>query len=358
MKILYLSDTDLDKDSGVSKKILMQANKWVELGHEVELFSWDSLSWYSLEGNRLTKPKMFIKRRKWKVLPHLILSSLGILKELENKKYDIIYMRYRLFSPFFNRIKKHGKLIVEINTNDKEEFKKSFLLDLYNKTTRDLFLKNVDGFVCVSNELKEVFKIYNRPILVIANGIDIKRYEFFKETSNFKPNLVFIGSPNQAWHGVEKIKFLANKLKNFHFHIIGINGKNTGNLTYYGYVDDKKARELVAKMDIGISTLSLYINNMKEASPLKSRQYLAQGLPIIYAYNDTDINEEYSFCYKLPNSPDNVKNHIRNIEKFILQVFKKEHIREQARIYAKRHLDISVKETKRLEFFKEICNEK
>ena len=357
MKILYLSDTDLDKDSGVSKKILMQANKWVELGHEVELFSWDSLSWYSLEGNRLTHPKMFIQRRKWKVLPHLILSSLGILKELKNKKYDIIYMRYRLFSPFFNRIKKYGKLIVEINTNDKEEFKRSFFLNLYNKTMRDLFLKNVDGFICVSNELKEIFKIYNKPILVITNGIDVKRYKFFEQTSNLKPNLVFIGSPNQPWHGVEKIKFLANKLKNFYFHIIGINGENTENLTYYSYLDDRKAKELIAKMDIGISTLSLYINNMKEASPLKSRQYLAQGLPIIYAYNDTDINKEYAFCCKIPNIPDNVKYSIKKIEKFVLNVFKKENIRIQARVFAEKYLDVSVKETKRLKFFKELCNE-
>ena len=357
MKILYLSDTDLDESSGVAKKILMQANQWKKLGYHVEILSWDSLSWFSLDGERLTKPKIFVKRRGWRVLPHLYLTTLKIIKELKNKHFDVIYMRYRLYSPFFSIIKRHGKIVVEINTNDKEEFKKSFFLHLYNSLFRNLFLKNIDGFVCVSNELQKIFSAHKKPIAVIANGIDVEQYEFLEKTNNNKPNLVFIGSPNQRWHGVEKIEYLASKIPEFNFHFIGIEKENKENLRYYGYLNDLEARKIVAKMDVGISTLSLYLNNMQEASPLKSRQYLAQGLPIIYAYEDTDIVDEYRFCMKLPNTPNNVASNIDKIKAFVYKVFQNSACRLEARRFAKTHLDMAIKEQKRLEFFRKIGNE-
>ena len=38
-----------------------------------------------------------------------------------------------------------------------------------------------------------------------------------------------------------------------------------------------------------------------EACALKSREYIVKGIPFIYAYNDTDINENHSFCLRLVN---------------------------------------------------------
>ena len=110
-------------------------------------------------------------------------------------------------------------------------------------------------------------------------------------------------------------------------------------------------------MDVGISTLSLYLNNMQEASPLKSRQYLAHGLPIIYAYDDTDITQKYEFCLKLPNTPNNIASNIDKLKAFVYKVFQNKIYRSEARRFAKTHLDTSIKEQKRLEFFRKIGNE-
>lgn len=256
MKILYLSDTDLDETSGIAQKVLMQSNQWAKQGHEVVLVSLESLSLFSLNGVRRTEPKIDIKRRGWKVVVHLLLSSWQLKKILEDIDYDIVYMRYRLYAPFLQRALEHHIQIVEINTDDINEYKfSSKLLYLYNKFFRNLFLRSVDGFVCVSHELQKKFEYLAKPSIVIANGINTDIYAFEPSTSRIRPSLVFIGSPNQKWHGVDKIIILSEKFIEFDFHIIGMDGENKANLIFHGYLSTDKAKCFVKKQDIGILSL-------------------------------------------------------------------------------------------------------
>ena len=181
---------------------------------------------------------------------------------------------------------------------------------------------------------------------------------FESSPSNKRPSLVFIGSPNQKWHGVDKIIFLSEKLREFDFHIIGMDGKNSQNLFFHGYLFSEEAKNFVKKQDIGIGTLSLYENNMNEASPLKTRQYFSHGLPAIYAYDDTDIGGNESFVLKLSNNETNIKKNIENIRNFVLSVHYDNEVRKRARSFAENKLDVSVKESRRLEFFDMICQRK
>ncbi|WP_223892113.1 glycosyltransferase [Sulfurovum sp. TSL6] len=359
MKILYLSDTDLDGTSGIAQKVLMQSNQWSKQGHNVSLISLESLSLFSLQGERLTEPKIDIKRRGWKIYVHLLLSTWRLKKILKTVDYDIVYMRYRLYSPFLKRTLGDHIRIVEINTDDINEYKfSSKLLYLYNKFFRNLFLQPVDGFVCVSHELQKKFEYLAKPSIVIANGINTDMYAFEPSTGSIRPSLVFIGSPNQKWHGVDKIIFLAEKLIEFDFHIIGMDGKNRPNLFFHGYLSTDKAKHFVKDQDIGIGTLSLYENKMTEASPLKTRQYFAHGLPVIYAYEDTDISEEEPFVLKLPNTKTNIEEHIREIRHFVLSAHHNSKFRQLARDFAEKTLDVSVKENQKIEFFDMILQSK
>ncbi|UPT77641.1 glycosyltransferase family 4 protein [Sulfurovum sp. XGS-02] len=352
MKILYLSDTDLDGTSGVAQKILMQSNQWSKQGHHVSLVSLESLSFFSFQGERLTEPKIDIKRRGWKIFVHLLLSTWRLKKILKTVDYDIVYMRYRLYSPFLKRALGYHPQIVEINTDDINEYKfSSKLLYFYNKFFRHLFLQFVDGLVCVSHELQQKFEYLSKPSIVIGNGINTDMYAFEQSTGSKRPSLVFIGSPSQQWHGVDKIIFLAEKLIEFDFHIIGMDGENRDNLFFHGYLSNDKAKDLVKDQDIGIGTLSLYENKMTEASPLKTRQYFAHGLPVIYAYEDTDIKGKKPFILKLPNTKTNIEENIEEIRDFVLLVYHDNKVRQLAREFAEKKLDVSVKENQKIEFF-------
>jgi len=352
VKILYLLDQDLDNNSGVSHKISIQTQEWLRQGHEVSIVSLQSLSFFSAYKIRLTPAKINISRRGWKIFIHLVISTWKLKDICKELDFDIVYMRYRLYAPLFNSSLKKAPLIVEINSDDIHEYKlSSFLLRTYNSAFRNKFLKSVDGLVCVSEELKKVFSSFSKPSIIIANGMKVDMNEYNKDTVSTRCSLVFIGSPNQRWHGLDKIVYLAEKFSEYDFHVIGCLGKDTNNLFYHGYLPTDEANLLVKTFDIGISTLSLYKKNMQEASPLKTRQYLAHGLPLIYAYTDTDFTSQQEFLLQLENAPNNIEKNLIKIKSFIDKVYKKESLFKEIKIFSNKVIDIENKEKKRLEFF-------
>ena len=90
---------------------------------------------------------------------------------------------------------------------------------------------------------------------------------------------------------------------------------------------------------------------LTEASPLKSREYLAYGLPMILAYKDTDLDQlNVDYLLRIPNSEDNIIRHGKLIRDFAYRMRGKRVKREEIAPY----IDTRIKEKKRLNFFKEI----
>jgi hypothetical protein len=187
---------------------------------------------------------------------------------------------------------------------------------------------------------------------------------FNSNPNNSSPQLGFIGSPGQSWHGLDKLCILADLLSNCTIHVIGPSeaecismwGRAPLNVVMHGYLGAKDSSEIMSKMDVGISTLALHRKGMTEACPLKVRQYLAQGLPILAASKDTDIIEEQVFYLRLPNCEKNILPNAQKIIEFVNAAFGNAQMRQAARDFAIKHLDIKSKEEKRLQFFRSILN--
>ncbi len=95
---------------------------------------------------------------------------------------------------------------------------------------------------------------------------------------------------------------------------------------------------------------------MKEACPLKVRQYLAQGLPVLAASEDTDISSDQDFYFQLPNCEGNVLDNRKTIEKFVWSVFGSAGLRREAREYAMTRMTVEKKERDRLCFFQSLLD--
>ena len=257
-------------------------------------------------------------------------------------------------------LKNISSYLVEINSNDIEESKKNNkLVHVYNKFTRGILLHNSSAFVSVSNELinDNIFKKYEKPSIVIANGYNFNNTQNHKKKFNKKIKFVFIGTPNQDWNGIDKVIAMASILNDSEFHVIGTkieelellyDIKLSKNIYTYGYLSQEESMNIILKCDIGISTLALHRKNMNEASPLKSRQYLSLGLPIITAYIDTDFKSEQNFILNIGNYEDNVANSIDEIKKLMDKIsllIPNEIINE-----SKKYLDYKEKEKKRINF--------
>jgi len=163
--------------------------------------------------------------------------------------------------------------------------------------------------------------------------------------------LFFIGTPNQPWHGVDIIEKMANKLSQYDFHIVGIEGNNTNNLFWYGYLEKDKYIEILKICHICIGSLALFRNEMSEACPLKVREYLAYGYPIIIGYNDTAfINKNFPDWVKYIDTStkldlEDINNFISKNSNFIVKPD-----------YITSYLSSEILESKRLDFFKEVIN--
>ncbi len=355
MTILYLSDQDLDNGSGVSRKILAQVQAWEKENHRVLLVSTASLTFFTSAGKRIGMPRLRIPRRGWRIFVHLLVGTWRLRGLLRDVSFDLVYTRYRLYAPFFRSALKNRPLVVEINSDDRREYQSSsVLLAGYNRLFRRFFLQHADAFVCVSRELSKTFCTQGKPCTVIANGADVASMPFVSSVANSRPKFVFIGSAGQPWHGVDKIVAMARNMKAFDFHVVGMDGASSDNLFFHGFLDGREHQLLVGSCDIGIGSLALHRIGMNEASPLKTRQYLAQGLPVLYAYDDTDLPADEPFALRLPNTEDNTAAHAEAIAAFAMRVWNDAEIRASARAFALEHLDVSVKERQRLEFFQKV----
>ena len=285
---------------------------------------------------------------------------------LERIRPDITYSRYLFPAWGAWKIVNHcGKLVFEVNSDDSAEYAaKNTLTGIFNKMFRNTVLRTASGLVFVTRELahSQAFSAFTKTRTVIANGVDCMHFPFLLNPANASPQLGFIGSPGQSWHGLDKLKVLAELLVDCTMHVIGpgeqecrgLWGRVPPNVVMHGYLGETDAQRLMAKMDVGISTLALHRNKMDEACPLKVRQYLAQGLPVIAASEDTDILSDQNFYLRLPNSEGNISPHAKRIADFVRLAFGNIGMREGARKFAMNKMAVEGKEAERLRFFESI----
>lgn len=352
-KIAYYLHRIDNLESGVFKKVLDQTSFWMSKGHKVKIFMLSRISAY-FEQN-VTEETIFIEKY------HNIISRLDALRKIATAitewTPDMIYYRYDLFYPALNSIIKKFPTVLEINTDDLSEYRiGSKHRYFYNCVTRGKLFKKVKGIVFVSRELsqKKHFLKYNKPMVIIGNSINLSRYAKTASPKNSTPHIVFIGSCGQSWHGVDKLIWLASNFTEWRFDIIGIkesefNNSIPSNMVFHGFLERIKYENIMAKADVAIGTLALYRKNMEEASPLKVREYLAYGIPIIIAYKDTDLLGKSPYILQLPNTLDNVASNKEKIYQFVNTVKGL----KVPRISIS-HLDIKYKEVKRLNFFRSL----
>jgi hypothetical protein len=313
----------LDKD-GVAYKIDGQVDRWREAGHDVEVFC-------------LTRPVAgrMPSRPGWRTISFE--TALGrvtgmrrLASEVSAWRPDAVYLRYDFFGPPVPRLLRSVPSVVEVNADDQEEvlMRRRFrvLSRLYNELNRQALLRSTRGLVCVTHELaaKPSFAGFGKPTLVVGNGVDLARIrELPPPVAEGPPRVVFLGSSGQRWHGVDKISLLAEKLPEARFDIIGypsgaIDFRVTPNMQVHPPLSRADYEPLLAHADLALGTLALHRKNMSEACPLKVREYLGHGLPVVIAYEDTDfIGESPWFLLRLPNQESNVAEGIGEISAFL-----------------------------------------
>ncbi|WP_059049273.1 glycosyltransferase [Paenibacillus senegalimassiliensis] len=377
MKIAYLIHWNEGPESGVFKKVVAQVSAWRMQGHEVSLF---------LFSRKTVKPWAMAETVGISVVCETYSGRWGrmarfkaLLERLRSWQPDVIYHRFDLYYIKLPSLLRAIPSVLEINTNDVAELAlerrgMGLLRYAYHRMTRGWVLGAAGGLVFVSRELAEakVFRRYARNAIVIGNGIELAQFApqsggpceqsvASKVSGQASMRLVFIGSPGQPWQGLEEIARWARMKPEWRFDIIGpgkdeqdqFEKERPANLFFHGVLTRSAYQPLLDQADLAIGTMALYEKGMEEASPLKVREYLANGLPVISAYKETDFPQQVPFILELPNEPGSTVVHLKEIEQFAARWKGKRVARALVQ-----HLDTSVKEAVRVAYMERVIGER
>ncbi len=262
-------------------------------------------------------------------------------------KYDYVILRYpgacSIGSCYF--FAKYGKkLLTEHHTNEDVEYAQYRKTGLINNIKFAFegfcarrFLKKVRGIIGVTNEILalELEKSGKKPTFLLTNGIDVKAHPKApvpQKKDTLKILCVASGEAN--WHGVDRA---IEGIKNYsgalavQLHLVGrfaAEKYNESFITLHGELHGEALDAVFDEVDVALSTLALHRKDMRAATPLKSREYMARGIPFVYAYEDDDLNGEESFALKIPS--DESPLDIERLAAFVARGHDRESIRELA----------------------------
>jgi glycosyltransferase involved in cell wall biosynthesis len=342
---------------GVRRKIGEQIRRWRSLGLIVRLFinarrdcrdAWLK----EVEANELFISIGASRSARWRSLNY-------VCNEIDRFAPDFVYLRQELFAPRLAKMMQRWPSFVELNGDDVAEARRGPVRQsyywMYRAVSRGAFFRRATGLVAVSRELAGLapFAQHHLPTAVIANGIDLSRFEPLPAPESKGLRFGFIGAALGArWHGAPKIVDIARLRPDWSFDIIGLSaadfdGPLPPNITAHGVLDRPQYERVLARCDVGLGTLSAYEKQAWEASPLKVRQYLAFGIPTITGVTDTDYPHGADFLLVLPNTPDNLVSGIDEIETFAKRWKGKRVPREHVT-----DIDVQIKEARRIDFVK------
>lgn len=256
----------------------------------------------------------------------------GLYKALYNyikntdKEFKYCYIRSIPAFPGYKKMLKAiggrgTKIAVEIPTypNTGEIESQTFINKILMKIMGCLeksAAKYTDVYLPMGEYTKEIF---GRPAVNIENGVEA---DFLnkREYKPVKPGEVHMLAVAKIarWHGYDrviegmKIYYDKNPEIEVYFHLVGPDGDGTlkeyqkkieeYNLEKYILLEGPKygdeADAYFNMADVGIASVN--IQGMKTVYPLKIVEYLARGLPFVYADSQCQVRPEWDFCMSVP----------------------------------------------------------
>ena len=349
MKGIYIAAIDYNKSNyfGVYKKITGQLKALRQLDIDV-----DSIL---IKDSRIVTSDCVIEEK----IPRPLYMGFHklILKYFSKKllEYDFVYLRFSRNDIYFLKLikylsKNNIKVIVEIPTYPyNEEYDYSFKQNVY-RTVDKYVTMQMHKYVYRIATTNSIDEIFNINTIQIRNGVDLEEIAFLdKEWNTDCINLV--GIANLAkWHGYDRIirgisdyKLLNKNYKKVNFYIIG-DGDEKENLVklteklnlveQVHFLGPKRGVELTKtlyNMDIGVSSLALFRAGGGH-DPIKTKEFLAQGFPVILGYDDKLIDMNLPYILTVPKNDDAVV--IEDIVKFYESLdISKSDIRQYAEDY-------------------------
>lgn len=278
--------------------------------------------------------------------------------------FDYCYFRSTIqigaYGKALLKLKQSGlKVIVEVPTHPcKKEYKSDKRIwrkPIYNimAYNEEHNAKHVDLYVLIGEKDSEYL---GRPAINIENGVNLEDIRIRKASFD-TDNIHIIAVAKMAqWHGYDRLieglqLYKQNgRMEKVIIHMVGPEGDGSlaewlelsnnygleNEIIFEGPMYGKELANLFDCCDVAIASLGMYRKNMNITSELKIREYMARGIPIIYATNDSAINEKWDYCLRVPNDSDPIN--MEQVINFAKKMRKNKNIPTEMRDYAAKHI--------------------
>lgn len=322
MRFIYITFLNEDIRPGYKKKIHAQAKSVHELGLDSYLLIVKSnsigLYHFDKETKLIEYPLSFCRRKEERNIKDerkLLKQFLKLAKEvIEEKKPDIVYIRRIVpilpsILKFIDFIRNKG---VEVYYEYPTYPWKKEMSDIGNKVFYFLdclfykkLIESVDKVTYIGGSTD------NKKFKKIVNGVDITQFPIHKKiVKNNEIHLITVAHVREC-HGVDKVirglyqYYKSNPRIQIYFDIVGpvdsslnlesmvAEYKLQEKVIFWGYQEGENLEKIFDLADIGVDGLAIELVGAGiSGSSLKSREYLARGLPYIYSnkldYIDND----------------------------------------------------------------------
>lgn len=359
--ILFLMRYPLDGGDNLKNKFDGQMAAAEALGHRAYFIGWDQTGMYLCRGEERT----FLRRCALAGMPgysktifYVDLMS-ALEKALQICHFDAAYIRYmRLFHNAPRALKKlrdsGAKLIMEHPT-----------YPFANGLTTSLLRKPVFWYCDqVFRRIEPLLSLYTLigdpggdslngiPAMNIVNGVDVEALPLHQPRTLGPVSLLALASMSH-WQGYDRlIESLAAYCGETDVIIHMAGGEGDGSLAawkklaqergvgdrvvFHGEVHGERLNALAAECDLGIGGLGLYRKKQFQSMTLKLREYMARGLPFVYAVDDPSIPEESPFSLRLPNDDSAID--MQQLVDFALATRRQPDLPERMRSYARSNM--------------------
>lgn len=331
-KILYFVRYPLDEGFHLKQKFDGQLNAFANLGFDVSYIGFDRKHFYLVHGSE----KSVIGNTHFRI-PNYVHTFLYhdyytvASKTLEKLNFDFVYYRNCAAWPstvkFANQIKKQKiKLLYEVPTylaNTKEK-SQSFLRSVYNKISNSWEKKLIgvsDLILLIGDPAPHLF--HGKPAMSIFNGISLQAMPARKPVNDENCIHLLALSSMCEWHGYDRlILSLANYRGDakVQIHMVGKNdggclekwknlAKEQGleeQVIFHGSMYGTDLDQMFDLCDVGINSLGMYRKGIDSTSELKTREYIARGLPFVRSVRDEMIDELDQDLYMTVANDDSI----------------------------------------------------
>jgi len=231
-------------------------------------------------------------------------------------------------------------------------------------------LSGVAGIVAVTDEIRRYeLERAGRDMLsrVIANGIDVSRVRQlgFAPFDGRNLRMLFVASSHAPWHGTDRLLASLRRYAGpvrLHLHMVGrasgappgtVEQKGPLTVVHHGLLDGDALSALFRDSTLAFASLAMFRAGLDEGCVLKTREYIARGMPFVYGYRDVDLLGAPPFCHNVGNS--DAPFDLDPLIAFAESVSREPRLSDEMRSFATRHLDWKVKMGSFYDFAKEVA---